>query len=158
MGRACPARAPSPQPRELLEEGTAPSEEPGLAHGVTGITGRARGWMMWEELGVTGMLSHVGWALSTGDEAARQSSPAASCDTADVPSRVRHPRAGLAPDTGPRHLAPTPLAAGPPSPVHTSSSTTLRAANPSSPFPGEASPKFASLSLVGAACAASALR
>lgn len=81
-----------------------PSEEPGLAHGVTGITGRARGRMMWEDLGVTGMLSHIGWAFSTGDEAARQSSPAASCDMADVPSLARHPGVGLSLPAGAQHL------------------------------------------------------
>lgn len=81
-----------------------PGKEPGLAHSVTGITGRAQGWMMWEELGVTGMLSHIGWAFSMGDGAARQSSPTASCDMADVPSLVRHPGVGPATPVGAWHL------------------------------------------------------
>lgn len=76
---------------ELVAGGRTLSMEPGLAHGVTGITGRAQGRMMWEELGVTGMLSHTGWAFSTGKGAARQSSPAASCDTAHVPSLASTP-------------------------------------------------------------------
>lgn len=72
---------------------------------------------MWEELGVTGMLSHIGWAFSTGDEAARQSSPTASCDTADVPSLVRSSGAGLAPGAGPRHLWAAPQPPGPALPL-----------------------------------------
>ena len=126
--------AASPVQSSAAGGGQGTCEEPGLAHGVTGITGRARGRMMWEELGVTGMLSHIGWAFSTGDEAARQSSPAASCDTADVPSPARHPGAGPDPPWVPGSCSQLPLLLAPdlphtPAPLRRSS-VTPRAASP----------------------------
>uniref|UniRef100_A0A8D2MZJ4 Hyperpolarization activated cyclic nucleotide gated potassium channel 3 n=1 Tax=Zonotrichia albicollis TaxID=44394 RepID=A0A8D2MZJ4_ZONAL len=79
------------------------------------------------------MLSHIGWAFSAGNGAARQSSPAASCDMDDVPSleNAASSRCGsLAPVAIPPHHSAGPL-------QHPS--VTPR---PESPFSRESIPKF----------------
>lgn len=105
--------------------------------------------MMWEELGVTGMLSHIGWAFSTRNEAARQSSPAASCDMDDVPSLGSIPEWGQQPVWVPGTCSHLPSPLGPNhslGPLH-HPRMTLRAASPESPFPRKTIPKFVSLEL-----------
>lgn len=150
---ACPSTGPAaPSCRRRRGQGAA--RRRACLTVSPGSPGRAQGRLMWEELGVTGMLSHIGWAFSTGDEAARQSSPTASCDTADVPSRARSSGAGLAPGAGPQHLWAAPQPPGPAVPPAD------RPAPPQSDpeghkalvdlFGGKLPPRFASPSSAGA--------